>query len=178
MRPRPVKDLAASVHQRLKNSAKATGRPFNEVLQYFAMERFLYRYSHSEHRGSFVLKGALMFLPWTAALSRPTKDIDFLGHTEDDVDKIVAIVKDICLQDVEPDGLAFDVDSVTGCRIISSGDGGKKPTVFIRARMLGVRPSFLEDLWGAVLVLREHLHDVDKGVVGGFEQLPADTRDG
>jgi len=36
-----------------------TGRPFDEVLQYFAMERFLYRLSQTEYADSFVLKGAL-----------------------------------------------------------------------------------------------------------------------
>ena len=37
------RNLAHSIHQRLLNEAKRTGRPFNELLQYFAMERFLYR---------------------------------------------------------------------------------------------------------------------------------------
>jgi len=44
---RPLKNVAASVRQRLMNSAKASGRPFQEVLQYFATERFLYRLSQS-----------------------------------------------------------------------------------------------------------------------------------
>jgi hypothetical protein len=34
-------NVAASVHQRLLNRAHATGRPFNELLQYFVLERFL-----------------------------------------------------------------------------------------------------------------------------------------
>ena len=36
-----TKNLPASVRQRLTNKAKQTARPFQEVLQYFAMERFL-----------------------------------------------------------------------------------------------------------------------------------------
>lgn len=40
---RPLRDVAASVRQRLQNVAKATGRPFQEVFDYYAMERFLYR---------------------------------------------------------------------------------------------------------------------------------------
>lgn len=39
----PIRDVAASVRQRLLNRARATNRPFQELLQYFAMERFLYR---------------------------------------------------------------------------------------------------------------------------------------
>jgi hypothetical protein len=36
------KNLAASVHARLADIARKTGRPFQELLQYYAMERFLY----------------------------------------------------------------------------------------------------------------------------------------
>ena len=49
MNPKPVKNIPASIRQRLLNKAKADNRPFNEVLQYFAMERFLYRLSKSTH---------------------------------------------------------------------------------------------------------------------------------
>ena len=59
-----TKNLPASVRQRLTNKAKETNRPFQEVLQYFAMERFLYRLSQSRHADRFVLKGALMFTAW------------------------------------------------------------------------------------------------------------------
>lgn len=45
MKRRGEKNVAASVRQRLLNEARARGRPFNELLQYFAMERFLYRLS-------------------------------------------------------------------------------------------------------------------------------------
>jgi hypothetical protein len=38
-----VKNLAASVQARLQNHARAMKRPFQELLQYYAMERFLYR---------------------------------------------------------------------------------------------------------------------------------------
>src|SRR5262249_18470666 len=42
-----VKDVAASVRQKLLSNAKSSNRPFQEVLQYFAMERFLYRLAQS-----------------------------------------------------------------------------------------------------------------------------------
>ena len=64
MTERPLKNVAASVRQRLMNSAKASGRPFQEVLQYFAMERFLYHLSQSPHAERFILKGALLFNLW------------------------------------------------------------------------------------------------------------------
>ena len=45
MTDRNVKNVAASIHQRLLNTAKQAGRPFNELLQYYAIERFLYSFS-------------------------------------------------------------------------------------------------------------------------------------
>ena len=42
-------DLGASVRARLLNQAHAQKRPFQELLQYYAMERFLYRLSRSRN---------------------------------------------------------------------------------------------------------------------------------
>ena len=66
MKRRELKNVAASVRQRLLNAARESGRPFDEILQYFAMERFLYRLSRSQHAERFVLKGALMLATWEA----------------------------------------------------------------------------------------------------------------
>lgn len=49
-------DIAASVHQRLLNRARGCKRSFNELLQLYAMERFLYRLSLSPYCENFVLK--------------------------------------------------------------------------------------------------------------------------
>lgn len=65
-----VSNLAASVQARLQNQARATKRPFQELLQYYAMERFLYRLSMTPHRARFLLKGALMLHVWDAPLAR------------------------------------------------------------------------------------------------------------
>jgi len=69
-----VKNIASSVHQRLLNKAKESSRPFNELLQYFAIERFIYRLSKSPHADKFILKGALMFSAWCGPASRPTME--------------------------------------------------------------------------------------------------------
>ena len=115
-------DIAASVRQRLLNKARASGRPFSELLQYFAMERFLYRLSKSAHADKFVLKGALMFTVWQAPETRPTMDIDLLGITGNSIDAIAVIAQAICEQDVEPDGLTFDPDSIEVARIMEDAD--------------------------------------------------------
>jgi predicted nucleotidyltransferase component of viral defense system len=117
VKPRKARNVAASIRQRLLNEARATSRPFNELLQYFAMERFLYRLSKSPHGEKFVLKGALMLVTWEISLTRPTKDIDLLGHLPNDIDQIKAVVTEVCRQEVEPDGLEFDPDSVRAERI-------------------------------------------------------------
>lgn len=115
----PLKNLPASVHQRLMNEAKRTTRPFNELLQYFSMERFLYRLSRSPYAPNFILKGALMMCVWEgSSLPRPTLDIDLLGRRINNaVDSLVRVIGEVCDQRVEPDGLVFDRKSVEGVRI-------------------------------------------------------------
>lgn len=114
---RPIKDLARSVHTRLLTLAKQTGRPFNEVLQLYAMERFLYRLSRSKHSTNFVLKGGLMLRVWKAPVTRPTKDVDLLGRTKNTVANLVSIVQQVCSEPVEPDGMQFDGSTAVGTPI-------------------------------------------------------------
>lgn len=122
MSRRPVIDIAASVRQRLLDIARANGRPFNEVLQYFAMERFLYRLGESPNGGKFVLKGALMLVAWKTPLSRATKDIDLLGRMKNNVEDIASAIRTACSQEVTPDGLLFDEKSVAAQRIAEDAD--------------------------------------------------------
>ncbi len=119
---RQISNLPASVHQKLLNKATETSRPFNELLQYFAMERFIYRLSKTDHASKFILKGALMFSVWGAPASRPTKDIDLLGKTNNDIRVIEKIMRDACKVKVEPDGMTFDQDSVNGEPIAEDAD--------------------------------------------------------
>lgn len=117
-----VKNLAASVHARLQNQARATKRPFQELLQYFAMERFLYRLSKTSHRTRFVLKGALMLHVWDAPLARATKDLDFLGRLENSLENLERVVREVCVAEVEPDGMVFDPTTVKTKRIKEDAD--------------------------------------------------------
>lgn len=107
-----TKNLSASVHARLLNLAKERKRPFQEILQYYAMERFLYRLSKSEYQDRFVLKGALMFTAWGIPSRRPTRDIDLRGYVNNALDQVVLIVQEICKQYVEPDGMTFDHENI------------------------------------------------------------------
>jgi predicted nucleotidyltransferase component of viral defense system len=111
------KNIAASVHQRLLGKARESVRPFNELFQYYAIERFLYRFSKSSFAERFILKGALMLIVWESPVSRPTMEIDMLGKVENSVDAIVSMVRDVCPQEVVPDGIVFDPKSARGERI-------------------------------------------------------------
>ena len=130
MNDKPIANLSASVRQRLSNNARSTGRPFQEVLQYFAMERFLYRLSKSPHSDKFILKGALMFVVWRSLTTRPTKDIDLLGRMNNSVDAVLPVIRDFCNQEVEPDGLFFDASSIDGRVIKEDADYAGVRVVF------------------------------------------------
>lgn len=107
----PKKNMAASVRQRLLNKARIDKRPFAELLQYYGMERFLYRLAQSKHAQAFVLKGALLLRTWGASMSRPTMDIDLLGRTPNEISAIKSQITDAIEIDLD-DGLRFDTESV------------------------------------------------------------------
>lgn len=117
-----LRNIAASVHQRLLNKSKESTRPFNELFQYYAIERFLYRLSRSSHAEKFVLKGALMLMVWEVRAYRSTMDIDMLGKMKNSTDAITAMVRDVCLQEVDPDGIVFDPKSIRGQIITEDAD--------------------------------------------------------
>ena len=117
-----IKNIGASVRQRLLNQAKFTKRPFTEMLQYYAMERFLYRLSVSPHADKFLLKSALLLSAWKAPISRLTRDIDLLGRIDNSVDGIVQIMRETGQLDVIDDGMNFVLDSFSGTTIREDAD--------------------------------------------------------
>jgi len=115
-------NVSASVRQRLLNRSKADNRSFNELLQYYAMERFLYRLSLSDHAQHYILKGALMLRAWNSPEFRPTMDIDMLGRTGNEEENITEQIRDILAVEIKPDGLSFDSDSIQTERITEDAD--------------------------------------------------------
>ena len=126
-----VKKMGASVRQRLLNYAKANGRPFAEVVQYYAMEWFLYRLSVSPHVETFTLKGALLLTAWKCPISRPTMNIDLLGRTDNAVEAIVALMREILLVAVTDDGIVFDPASFAAEVIREDADYAGVRTTFV-----------------------------------------------
>jgi len=159
------RDLAASVRQRLLNQAHAQGRPFQELLQYYAIERFLYRLAQSSHGDKFILKGALLLTVWQAPLSRSTVDIDLLGKTSNKLEHIASLVSEICGLDVEADGVKFDPASIKTARIKEDADY-EGIRVRFRAILAGARiPMQIDIGFGGAAGIPEG--DGNRGETGG-----------
>lgn len=110
-------DLSAQdVRRRLRRRADELGLDFQQAIQYYAIERFLYRLSQSEYASKLVVKGATMLRVWHASISRPTRDIDFLGLLDNSPESITQVIEACVRMDLPSDGLAFE-QSVTVQRI-------------------------------------------------------------
>jgi hypothetical protein len=106
------RNVAASVHDKLLARAKREHRPFDEVLTYYGIERFLFRLGETPHVTRFVLKGALMLPLWGSKVVRATRDIDMLGATTMTQDEVARVIRDAMAVAVDPDGLDFLPDTI------------------------------------------------------------------
>lgn len=104
-------NMAHSVHQRLLDAAKKMRRPFNELLQYYSMERFLYRLAQTPHRDALFLKGALLLRAWGIPSARPTVDIDMTSPLDISVSDLLSIIRESMAVSAN-DGLTFHADSI------------------------------------------------------------------
>ena len=105
-------NLEVSVRQRLLNLSRERNEDFNLILTRYAVERFLYRLSKSKHVDRFILKGAMLTTIWIGEVHRPTRDLDLLGFGDPEAEVLKTIMAEICLGDVERDGLEYEADSV------------------------------------------------------------------
>ncbi|MCY4556823.1 MAG: nucleotidyl transferase AbiEii/AbiGii toxin family protein [Chloroflexi bacterium] len=105
---RPIRNVPASIHQRLLNLAHRPGIRFNLLLQRYAMERFLYRLAASSEVDRFTLKGAALFRVWTGQELRPTRDIDFLASAPEDHAALRTSFEAICAVPCPQDAVIFD----------------------------------------------------------------------
>lgn len=116
------KNLAESVLHRLKNHAKSTHRRTDELLRYYAIERFLYRLSLSQHSDKFFLKGGLMLKAWAISSHRTTLDIDLLGKTSNSLQNIKEIIIDISSNEVIGDGINYETKSLKITKMQVNGE--------------------------------------------------------
>lgn len=108
-----IKNIAASVRNRLLNLSKELKIDFNRILLLYTQEKFLYRLKHSKYESNFVLKGGVLFYGVFQQKARPTKDIDFLVYKlENEKNKFETVVSEIITKKID-DGLDFDKSSLS-----------------------------------------------------------------
>ncbi len=120
--PKPKKNVAASIRQRLLNLSRQRKEDFGLILTKYGLERILFRLSQSKYRDLFILKGALLFELWTEQRYRPTRDADFLATGDISPERFAKILKEICAQKVEDDGLHFEGKTVKAEAIREGAD--------------------------------------------------------
>jgi len=121
--PKPtLKNVPASIRQKLLNLGHERNQDFGLILTKYALERILFRLSKSKFRDVFVLKGALLFELWTHQQYRPTRDADFLATGNNSPERFVEIFREISTVKVQDDGLRFDPKTVKAERIKEDAD--------------------------------------------------------
>lgn len=95
MSAEPVKNLAASIKNRLLATARQSGKPFQSLLTHYGLERFLFRLSRSPLKDKFILKGGLLLVGMGLPMARTTRDIDFLGLGPGDIDAVGTSIREI-----------------------------------------------------------------------------------
>lgn len=104
--------LAHSIHARLVARSKELRVEAQLLLERYALHRFLYRLSESQHADRFLLKGAQLMLIWIGETARATRDADLLGFGELSDSELQRIVADVCNHLVTDDGMEYLVDSI------------------------------------------------------------------
>lgn len=103
------------------------------MLQYYVIERFLYRLSQTDWSSRLIVKGAIMLRAWGTPLGRPTRDIDFLGMLDGTPDGVAAAIRECLAIECPEDGLEFDRDVTT--TVIKIADRYPGVRVVLRGRL-------------------------------------------
>lgn len=107
-----MQNLGESVRQRLKNLSLQRKRPFDELLRYYAMERFLFRLSKSSFRSRLFLKGGLLLKIWDAENHRATMDIDFLAQVSNSQESLRKMIDQVARISSEEDAVSFNTQQL------------------------------------------------------------------
>jgi hypothetical protein len=92
------------------------------ILVKYGLERVLFRLSRFRRRDVFILKGGLLFELRTEQRYRPTPDADFLARGGNAPERFAHIFRELCVLEVDEDGLRFDVKTVEAERISADAD--------------------------------------------------------
>ena len=110
---RVIRNVAASVRERLLNRARTEGEEFNLILRRYFFERFLYRLGASTVSERFILKGAMLLQLWAEQPYRATIDLDLLRKGDTDRESLTRDLREVMKTAVpDDDGVLFDPDSI------------------------------------------------------------------
>jgi hypothetical protein len=103
-----MKNIVASIQDRLKNQARSERVELNRLLEDFAIARLFARLSESSYRDQFILKGAQLFVLWANAPHRSTRDADFLSFGSPEPGVLESVFTEVCARETAPpDGLEW-----------------------------------------------------------------------
>lgn len=105
---RELRNIPASVRQRLRNLAQERGEDARALLERFVAERFLYRLGQSPQKESFILRGAALLPLWSEHELRPTRDVDFLHRGPASPGAVRRAIEEVLAIECLEDGLHFD----------------------------------------------------------------------
>ncbi len=111
MSPVQRDSTAGRAYLDLQQMARRSGRPTQELLLTYVLERFLFRLSSSAYRDRLVLKGGMLLA--VLGSRRPTGDVDLLARAIDnDVPTIADVVRNVLSVPVD-DGVTYEADAMT-----------------------------------------------------------------
>lgn len=142
----------ASIRAKLSNIAKSEGIVFQTLIYRFLHERFLYRLSQSEYKNNFFLKGGVLLYAISNEITRPTKDVDFLGSgVPNDLEEIKNAFIEICLVK-DDDSVWFNIETIT-TETIKEDDKYEGVRLFIEAGFDTIKQKIQVDVgFGDVIV--------------------------
>ncbi len=111
MSPVQRDSTAGRAYLDLQRMARRRGRPTQELLLTYVLERFLFRLSRSAYRDRLVLKGGMLLA--VLGSRRPTGDVDLLARAIDnDVAAIADVVRTVLSVTVD-DCVTYQVDEMS-----------------------------------------------------------------
>ena len=119
-----MRNVTASIKDRLFQVARQEGIQFQRVLTLYKQEGLLHRVVSTDLAESVVLKGGLLFFQVNGLVARPTKDIDLLGTgTADDQMLLLNVLRSAAGVEID-DGLTYDPDSIVVAPISGQTEHG------------------------------------------------------
>jgi predicted nucleotidyltransferase component of viral defense system len=110
MSKKHLKNLPASVRQKLLNVSRNQKVDFQRILGEYAAERTLWRLQHSKARNTLVFKGGRLINIWLGRF-RGTRDMDFSAHRQLDKEWLRGVFLEIAGFDAQ-DGMRYDMASI------------------------------------------------------------------